>query len=1607
MSAAAPSVDDTRVADPAGAVPIAPPPAPALSPRTLALLLVFVPLLLYTFSGRTRSLALRSGAPPVADIPSQSMPPRPPLGQTAAVDSLLTAAHAASSREGARLVCDIAGARRAAVSGDGKLNFVPTSGDTVTRAFRDTRTSAHADEAIATLLQHPSWHLTGEDSSRAQYTAFDAARAARADTQRPNKRMPPQDGYASLSAIDESPNDARAAAWAWPLAELLPLPSFVSVGVPLASLARAALAGGDADWLQVTESLLRERAAPIHAPLNLTAVGGAHGRDSIIIDTSRARSGSVLAQLVTFSLSQRTLRELRPAEMTLVQTAMERACDELAVAWAASVREAAAAAVGAYREREGCDITAAFIEADADLARERSRETAGSGSDDTRVRGAGRAAAGSVPLDEIIIDVLRSDSAALAGPGRSDAYTDVALPHADMSEGYGLVISESTDASSVPPQVILIADTIWGVVRGLETTVAVLEDWSVADAVDAAEEGAAAIQAAAKAAAAVAGTSVSASCASLSPPQDDTKSETIALPLAIVDAPWRPWRGLLLDTSRHFLPPSAILAALDGLAAAKMNVLHWHVTDAQSFPLDLLSHPTLARSGAWERDAVYSFADVNAIVRAAALRGIRVVPEIDMPAHAASWGKAVPSLVVHCASAGGTSVKELDKFALDPSNEETYKVVAAVLGDVAALFPDASLHIGADEVIPDCWLSEQRLVNFAKDQLGDLYASTRPALGDSGRAYATLLSFFLHRVTSIVEALGKTPIMWEDSFTKLHVAGDLRSLRFDTWQDDVSVALSGAQSSTPTPSVTLSDVDDEGVSESRTPSRTPSRKPPKVPSQSRTPSRTSDLIFDEGESDDANDLVASISPTPSRRVRKSSSPTPSATPPLDAALDDDVLVESSTPTPSRTRKASRTSTRTPSRALSDGSEVEYEDDEEAPTATSTATPTATLKRVRLSQTSTPTPTPTSTRTLRSSPLVRPGESARLSRNVTVQAWKCWESHADKALVDAARAGHATLQSACWYTDSSTPWGDFARHWPLPEHGAAFASLAAMSPNDGALYPASIFESADRVIGGDAAMWTERVDASNLACRVWPRTAATADVGWSESLAYDRFAREYGGKDPTGAEPKSSASARLFSAPRMLAFTRRVLRRGLPAAPLVVFSASTDGGLARVTPPPVAFESDEPAFNGMCPGVEQAIQRPRVRAESLLDAAAGKGGPPRALRFASWNVHDGAAGERGKHVLAWLRRTDADVVAIVEANGWDVSAPAGRRAASAARLSVSAAGESARDPSSDFFVAEDAWNSSSVERSLSTAPTVPHTSAARFFAQTAGFRRRAAAAGYPYSHLATSASGYHVALLSALPVTPVLEAGGVRESSFSRAVLVADAGGVRWIVVHLHAGDSRVRLEEAHRLASLVRTYSSARLPVVVLGDFNSLSSADASCHTEELVVPTLVSPSSPRRSDALAQKYFCRSSEAGCASQAVAVGTDGFLVDYRPVDTIRLASGKASPLTELLSPERTRGVDPHPCPASYPTAVVAANAGVLVDGHDDNSHVPLRLDFAFANDAFLARFPSAACSLGQLHFFRNGSAADAFGGDNSVAQTLREMVAASDHLPLLCMTESR
>jgi hexosaminidase len=216
----------------------------------------------------------------------------------------------------------------------------------------------------------------------------------------------------------------------------------------------------------------------------------------------------------------------------------------------------------------------------------------------------------------------------------------------------------------------------------------------------------------------------------------------------VEDRPRFPWRGLLIDVSRHWQPPEVIKRQLDGMAMVKLNVLHWHLSEDQGFRVESKRFPRLHEMGS---DGLFYTQDqIREIVAYARDRGIRVVPEFDMPGHATSWFAGYPEF----ASAPGPYPIErrFGVFAptFDPTRDETYAFLDRFIGEMVALFPDPYWHIGGDEVEGSQWRTNPRIRTFMREH----------GLADN----AALQAYFNRRLSNILTHHGKRMIGWDEIF---------------------------------------------------------------------------------------------------------------------------------------------------------------------------------------------------------------------------------------------------------------------------------------------------------------------------------------------------------------------------------------------------------------------------------------------------------------------------------------------------------------------------------------------------------------------------------------------------------------------------------------------------------------------------------------------------------------------------------------------------------------------------------------------------------------------------------------------------------------------------
>jgi len=189
----------------------------------------------------------------------------------------------------------------------------------------------------------------------------------------------------------------------------------------------------------------------------------------------------------------------------------------------------------------------------------------------------------------------------------------------------------------------------------------------------------------------------------------ETDTDGFSLPvLTIKDQPRFAWRGLLIDVGRHFIPLDVLKRNVDGMAAVKMNVLHLHLSDNEGFRVESKRFPKLHEMGS--DGLYYTQTDIRDLVKYARDRGIRVMPEFDIPAHSRSWFVGYPEL----ASTPGTYKIEPGGVdtVMDPTQERTYKFLDKFVAEMATLFPDAYFHIGGDEVNGKPWDDNPKIQAF-------------------------------------------------------------------------------------------------------------------------------------------------------------------------------------------------------------------------------------------------------------------------------------------------------------------------------------------------------------------------------------------------------------------------------------------------------------------------------------------------------------------------------------------------------------------------------------------------------------------------------------------------------------------------------------------------------------------------------------------------------------------------------------------------------------------------------------------------------------------------------------------------------------------------------
>lgn len=220
--------------------------------------------------------------------------------------------------------------------------------------------------------------------------------------------------------------------------------------------------------------------------------------------------------------------------------------------------------------------------------------------------------------------------------------------------------------------------------------------------------------------------------------------------VSIKDKPRFPWRGLMIDSARHFQPLEVLRRNLDAMAAVKLNVLHWHLTEDQGFRVETKKYPELHLQGS--DGNFYTQDEIRGIIKYASDRGIRVMPEFDMPGHATAWLVSHPEI----GSGAPGQTYQIERRpgifdpTLDPTNEKTYALLEGFYKEMTALFPDKYMHIGGDENEGKQWDANPKIQAFMKEK--------------GIKNNHELQTYFNKRILKFLQKGGKTMMGWDEIF---------------------------------------------------------------------------------------------------------------------------------------------------------------------------------------------------------------------------------------------------------------------------------------------------------------------------------------------------------------------------------------------------------------------------------------------------------------------------------------------------------------------------------------------------------------------------------------------------------------------------------------------------------------------------------------------------------------------------------------------------------------------------------------------------------------------------------------------------------------------------
>lgn len=244
----------------------------------------------------------------------------------------------------------------------------------------------------------------------------------------------------------------------------------------------------------------------------------------------------------------------------------------------------------------------------------------------------------------------------------------------------------------------------------------------------------------------------------------------VELAVKIEDEPLLPHRGILFDSARNFLPVDILKTSIDLMAMNKINVFHWHVVDSASWPLYIETYPELTQ-GAYSPQEIYYPDDVEELITYAMERGVRVIPEFDLPGHSnAGYKQLDPELVV-CTGSG----KDWQEVAAAPPsgqlnlmNDKVYQVISNIIKEVVSRFPDNYIHVGHDELNPACFNESQTIVDWYEE----------------GHNFTDLIQYWVNNsLPFFLDNPATKLIMWEDILTSENATIPQDRIILQNWLD--------------------------------------------------------------------------------------------------------------------------------------------------------------------------------------------------------------------------------------------------------------------------------------------------------------------------------------------------------------------------------------------------------------------------------------------------------------------------------------------------------------------------------------------------------------------------------------------------------------------------------------------------------------------------------------------------------------------------------------------------------------------------------------------------------------------------------------------------------